>query len=135
MKKIISLSVVLVLLFSSFTPTKKICGPSFKITNNSSVTITAYQIWELSGTCSTGVVPVSITPGNNYTVPAISCTGTFAVRLLYSTPTSGSMFVWNDMPGEFGCADLYSGSTRTTVTLDISTCDEVLVNLNTFSCL
>lgn len=136
MKKTIVLSSFIILLFSSFvTPPKKFCGPSFRIYNNhTSVNITGYQIWETSGNGSSTQTGLSITPGTDYLVSALPNTGNFAVRIFYSSATTGSTYAWNDMPGEWDCSDLVTGATRSTVMLNVSTCDEVSVTLRTFTC-
>ncbi|HYE55655.1 MAG TPA: hypothetical protein VD996_12455 [Chitinophagaceae bacterium] len=139
MKKVLILSSLIFVLFSSFVkedaPAKKLCGPSFRIQNNhASVTITGYQIWEMSGGGSSALSGLNITPGTDYVVSGFLSTGSFAVRLFYATPTSGSMSAWNDMPNEYDCANLLSASTRSTVMLNVSTCSEVLVNFSSFNC-
>jgi hypothetical protein len=135
MKQTIVLCSFIFMLFCSFvTPPKKLCGPSFRIYNNhTSINITGYQIWETGGNGS-AAASVTITPGNNYLVAALPNTGSFAVRIFLSAPSTGSTYAWNDIPGEWGCADLVSGATRSTVMLDVSSCDEIVVQLRTQSC-
>jgi len=140
MKKTIVLASLIFVLFSSFVKTEvkpeKFCGPTFKITNNhSGMTITGYQIWEYTNGTTVTASGLSITNGNSVTTGALGYTGTTVVRVFFSAGASaGSLYAWNDMPGEYGCADLILGAPRSTVMLDISTCDEIQVSLRSTSC-